>query len=230
MHYNTSEKGRKAIQIRWKTEELRIKSNLSELDEIEKEVLKVRLCGYISGDGSLSVRKEKNGRKHHDIRFYPDHESLIAVFVNDFSKVYAKTPAVRKMKNHYHIHVSCKTACEDLLKMTEFGSLTWRLPNGLRSNQSKVEWLKALFDCEAYVSSKAIQMQSVNKIAIQQIKELLYSFGINSRLYEYKRKNKNWNINYILHIGKKEDRLKYLKQIGFNHVLKLNKLKDSTSI
>ena len=134
------------------------------------------------------------------------------------------------MKNHYHIHVSCKTACEDLLKMTEFSSLTWRLPNELKTDQSKKEWLRALFDCEAYVSPKLIQMQLVNKIAIHQVKNLLYSFGINSRLYEYTRKNKNWNTNYILNIGKREDRLKYLKQIGFNHTLKLNKLKDSVSI
>jgi len=230
MHYNTSEKGHKAITVRWHKEDIRIKSNLSKLDKTERELLTARLCGYISGDGSLSVRKERNGREHHDIRFYPDHESLISIFVNDFDKLYSKIPAVRKMKNHYHIHVSCKTACEDLLKLTKFGSLTWRLPNELKTDQSKIGWLRALFDCEAHVSPKVIQMQSVNRIAINQVKDLLRSFGINSRLYEYTRKNKNWNKNYILHIGKRDDRLRYLKQIGFNHTVKLNKLKDSVSI
>lgn len=86
------------------------------------------------------------------------------------------------------------------------------------------EWLRAYFDCEGYVGKNVIHIQSVNKKGIEKIHELLKEFNIESKIYKYQRKNKNWNTNYLLYILKKESRLNYLKEIGFNHLIKFQKL------
>ena len=184
--------------------------------------------GFLSGDGSVGIRKEnkRNNAIHHDIAFYPDHFSMIGPFIEAFTYLYLKKPLVRKKKNHYSIKVSSKFACLDLIETVDFGLHKWRVPfSFLNTTDSKIEWLRSFFDCEGYVGNRDIRVQSVNKKGLQQVKKLLGELGIESKMYKYERKNENWNTNYILSIMKKDHRKMYLNKIGFNHILKLNKLK-----
>ncbi len=112
-----------------------------------------------------------------------------------------------------------------MIKIAEFGSLNWQFPNQFKSREEKIEWIRAIFDCESYVGPKNIQLQSVSEKGINSIKELLEEFGVNSKIYRYKRKKKKQNTNYLLFISRKENIRKYLKLIGFNHPKKLKKLK-----
>jgi len=73
---------------------------------------------------------------------------------------------------------------------------------------------------------KQIQLQFVNKKGIEDIKNLLETFNIESKIYSYERKNKNWNTNYILSIMKKNSRITFLNEIGFYNLKKLKKLKE----
>jgi len=228
MYSNTSEKGIKAIKIRWSREKERINKNLSTLPESRRLLLTTRICAYIAGDGSLSIRCELEGRKHHDIRFYPDILQLAEYFSVSFYELYSKKTSIKKLRNHYKVNVSCKTACIDLLKLTKYNSKEWIIPKiASKDDNLTIEWLRAFFDCEAYVSKKRIDIQIVNKRGIFQIKNALLKLGINSRMYVYKRKNRLWSTNYILCILKREDRIRYLNIIGFNHQDKLKRLKDS---
>jgi len=141
MYNNTSEKGYAAIKKRWKTEEDKLKNNLLKLDKNTRYLLTARLCGYLAGDGSLCFRTEKdNGREHHDIRFYPDHKSLVSLFVNTFYRLYAKKPSVKELEKHYRIHVSCKFAYKDLSNLSNFGTMTWRLPRFIKTRKLQIEW------------------------------------------------------------------------------------------
>lgn len=226
-----------AAKIRWKNH------NKKEVDAPENiEIiypskipsnfpLIARLCGYISGDGSICVRKEFNKTTtHYDISFYPDHESLIFPFVDAFKRLYAKTPSIKRLNNFYTVRVCSKLASEDLLSITSFKSKEWIVPSKLLdSDSSKIEWIKAYFDSESYVSKNNICVQSVNKEGLYQVKELLNYFGINSKIYEYKRKQKQWSTNYLLFISERNSREAYLNKIGFNHKVKLAKLKSQLS-
>ena len=96
----------------------------------------------------------------------------------------------------------------------------------LKTKTLKREWLRAFFDCEAYVGKRVIQLQSVNNRGINQIKDLLNEFKIESKIYGYERKHEKWNKNYILCVMKKASRERFLKEIGFTHARKLEKLRD----
>ena len=98
--------------------------------------------------------------------------------------------------------------------------------NFLKNETLKIEWLKSFFDGEGHVSNRDIRLQSVNEKGLRQVKQLLSDIGIESRFYKYERKNRNWNTNYILSIIKKDYRKMYLNKIGFNHEIKLSKLKQ----
>lgn len=112
-----------------------------------------------------------------------------------------------------------------MLKSGKFGILNLEIPAWiLSSRKNQIEWLRAFFDCEAYVDKRAIVLKTVNLHGLSQIKVLLNNLEISSRLYQYQPKNKNHKLNHILIIGRKEDRERYKKVIGFNHTTKLKKL------
>ena len=225
-----SEIGKKGAIIRWNKEQNKSKNHLKKISKSNKYVvLKARLLGFLAGDGNIDIRYEKNvkKKKHHDISFYPDHNSMIGPYIEAFTYLYLKKPTIRKKKNYYSVRISSKTACLDLIKTADFGIYKWRVPyHFLDTKESRIEWLKAFFDCEASVSKDQIQVQSVNEQGLIQVKNLLNKLGIECSIHEYKRKNKNWNTNYILCIKKTEMRIKFLNIIGFNHLIKQQKLKN----
>jgi len=192
-----------------------------------KEHLKARVHGYLCGDGSVSMRKEK-GRPcstHADIRFYPDHKSLIQPFVEAFCRIYVKKPTIRDLGAYYSLTVTSMIVARDLLADGSMTSMGWRVPDWvIGSERNSQEWLRAFFDCEAYVGKKDLRVQSVNLQGLRQIACMLRRFGITSREYSYQRKQRGWNTNYHLVIAKHEDRKAFLNLIGFNHVGKLRKL------
>ncbi len=187
--------------------------------------VKAAILGYLIGDGSVFTYKDRNGTNHYGISFYPDDENVAKKFIDYFHKIYGLNLKLKQEKNHYSIKVKNKAIYHDLISITSFGSLNWSIPHGfLHNTLMKVEFLKAFFDCGAYVSKKMIQLQSVNKYGLEDIKKMLEGFEIESKIYRYERKQKNWNTNYILCIMKKDSKEKYLKKIGFSHTPKLRKI------
>ena len=187
---------------------------------------KARIIGFIMGDGSITANDSPSKGSHHDIRFYPDDINVAEMFIKDFEKLYLKKPAIKDGVNHFIIHVSSKPAWDDLVKIGKFNSLNWEFPESLSSKKQKIEWLRAIFDCEAYVDLKKrrIVFQTVSKGGAFSIQNVLKEFDISSKIYTYQRKNPKWNTNYLLFIMGKENVYNFAKEIGFNHALKKNKL------
>lgn len=186
---------------------------------------KARIIGFIMGDGSLTSNDHPSKGSHHEIRFYPDDRYVADLFMKDFEKLYLKKPIIKKLEKYFSIFTSSKPAWEDLKNYGNFSSLNWKLPK-FNSNMEKIEWLKAIFDCEAYVSikNKNISFQTVSKEGAISVNGLLREFGINSKIYTYKRKNPKWNTNYIIFIMGKENVYNFANRINFNHSLKKDKL------
>lgn len=218
---------KKVASNRWKNV---IKKKLDSINKKDKKSkykrLKAKLLGFLAGDGGVYIRIDGNNTTHHDILFCPDHESILNSFIEAFEEFYEKKPFIQNMGNYYRVRVTSKPICLDLTKIARFGTLTWRVPfKYLNSDILKIEWLKSFFDSEGSMCRGQIQIQSVNKEGIYEVKDLLEKFNIESKIYKYERKNKNWNTNYILCIMKKDSRKKFLNKIGFNHIPKLKKLK-----
>lgn len=199
-------------------------------NSFENKILKARICGYLAGDGCISIYKEKKkSSMNYAISFYPDHISMISPFIEAFETLYNRKPYVKKLKNYYSVRIKCKVACLDLLSITTFGTGKWRIPLDFLSEDSlKIEWIKSFFDCEAHVykneNKKQLHLQSINKEGMHQLKELLEYFDISPKLYKYDRKQKNWKRNYLLFIMDKKSRKIYLDKIGFNHSIKQQRL------
>lgn len=227
---NFSKRNRKVAISRWKKEEEKYKYHLKSISKSrEYKNFKARLMGFLAGDGNVDIRKEnkRKNAEHHDVAFYPDHHSMIDSFVESFYFLYLKKPKIVKKDNYYILKVSSKPACLDLIKTATFSTHGWEVPfNFLDTKESKIEWLKAFFDCEAYVGNNNIRVQSVNKEGLQQVKQLLEELKIESKMYKYERKNKKWNTNYVLSINKKSMGIEFLKTVGFNHELKNKKLEN----
>jgi len=217
---NRSEHNRKVALSRWKKvrdrEEKFIRKNSA-----SNRYLKMRMLGYLAGDGYVSVRNEG---KNYTIRFFPDHESLIKPFVEASQKLYGKSPGVKQLKNHYLLSLYSKTVVLDILEEGDLRSLVWRLPS-FNNKKEKVEWLRAFFDSEASVVGTRISLGSVNESGVKQIQELLKEFNVEAKIYKYIQKNDNWNDVFFLIITKKASVKSYFNEIGFNHSLKAEKLK-----
>lgn len=228
MHNGLRERNRRVAESRWKKVE---EMHLSHINKISKSVkykiFKSRLLGFLAGDGSIYIKREKNKNDtNHKVLFYPDHKSMIYPFIEAFSYLYIKQPTIKEYEHYYSVRVSSKFACLDLLKISKVGTYDWEVPFiFLESEKTRIEWLRAFFDCEASILQRQIQLQSVNMNGLFQVKKLLESFKIESKIYKYERKNDKWNTNYILCIMKKESRKNFFDKIGFNHTLKLEKLK-----
>ena len=225
-----SEHNRKVAISRWKKV---FEKQTAKIIETSKKYpyLKARVIGYLMGDGSVTLRHQKEGSNHHTICFYPDDEQMLKSFLYAFKKIYSLVPKIQKVPGHFRVRVGSKAAMIDLLKLGSFRSMEWRIPTQLLTSQDvKREWLRAFYDSEAYVGPQTITVQSVNENGLRQVQELLREFEIESRLYSYERKEKRWNTNYLLHIAKKADRIRFLKHIGFNHSAKHRKLEAFASV
>lgn len=220
-----------ATQERWDKKLLKIKKEIETKTEPWHLELKARLCGYISGDGLVKMRFNKNQKTpRYDFGFYPDDLMMAKSFNDAFFELYGRRFIVRKSKeyNNYILRGTHKEAYLDLIKLGSFGTYDWNVPfEFLTTTKMKTEWIKAFFDAEAHVGKRQIQVQSVNKKGLEEVKQLLEEVGIiTSKIYTYKRKQKNWNINYLLAILRKSEFKNYLKLVGFNHSSKKDKLKS----
>ncbi len=219
-----SQLNRARAKLSWKN---RIEADEIYIREHEKgnEHLRARLNGYLCGDGSVMLRRERGQYERGDISFYPDHLSLIAPYSECLDVLYNKKPNIAKKHNYYQVRVSSICAVRHILSEGIFTAKGWRVPEWVMQNKwCSREWLRAFYDCEGYVGQRRIHLQCVNKKGMDQIREMLGGFDIETRKYVYERKNKNWNTNYHLGIFKKESRYNFLNTIGLNHKEKLRKL------
>jgi len=220
---NIRERNTKNVLSRWKkkhNEELKWIKYTKNID-----FLKARICGYLAGDGNVSIRRENYSNKmHHEIRFFPDHISLIKPYIFAFKRAYNKTPIVKKMKNHYEVRINSKIVVNDLLSLCSFGSKNWTVPK-FNNKKCIVEWLRAMFDSDSYVGNKYIRLKTVNKEGLESVKKALNTLNIETgKIYKYKPKNKKWSTNYILDIRKIDSLKKFSETIGFKHKVKKEKL------
>jgi hypothetical protein len=193
-------------------------------------LLKASICGFLAGDGSVQKRKEKNN-VHYQIDFFPDDKVTRDIYIKQIKEVYKKTPSIRERNNFYAVRITSKVIAEDLFKIAKFGIKEWAAPKTLfMIKGAKENWLKAFFSAEAYVSSKSIKIQTVNREGILDVISMLKSIGIHSTYYEYKPKKENHSKVFMLFINKREDRLKFFNKIGFWHEKKTKTLSEALDL
>lgn len=207
------------------------KNDLIFLKSVENpDEIRSLICGYLAGDGYVKIRKENKREKlHYTVRFFPDHESLIEPFTEAIKKLYNKEARVIKHKSFYEIIIHSKTIVNDLLSFGKFGTYLWKVPK-LKNNQCKVNWLRGIYDADAYVAKDYIRLKCVNESGIVGVRSLLKELGINTTMYRYEPINKNWSTNFILDIRGIGEIMKFSEIVGFNHEQKRLKVSNMIDI
>ena len=156
---------------------------------------------------------------------------MVGVYIQQIKKIYDKIPTVRKDKKFCSVRFTSKVAVEDLYRLAKFGLKRWTLPKSLfKIKGAKQNWLRAFFSAEAYVCSKCIKIQTVNKMGMKDISSLLKEMSIEHNYYEYNSKKKSESPVSIIIIIKKESRLNFYNIIGFWHSKKTKALKESLGL
>jgi len=193
-------------------------------------ILRSEICGFLAGDGSVQIRKEKSFY-HYQLDFFPDDDIMLQRYLKIISLVYNKEPQVLQKHNYYTVRLTSKTIIVDLLKYATFGVQKWNIPiKLLEYHNADKKWLKAFFSAEGTVDNKRIKIQSINEIGMEQVSQLLNNNNIEHKRYKYKPKNVNYNEVHIIMIFKKEARRIFQKKVGFYHSKKELTLKKSLDL
>jgi len=223
-----SERNKKVALARWN------KVHTRQTEKIPRDskslLLKAAICGFLSGDGSVQKRKEKEFY-HHQIDFFPDNKLMMETYIKQIKTIYSKVPTIRKNNKFYSVRFTSKVAVEDMSNLAKFGLKRWTLPKILfKIEGAKENWLRAFFSAEAYVGRRCIKIQTVNKKGMKEISKILEDLGIDNNYYEYNPKKASDSLVSILFITKKESRLKFYNLIGFWHSKKTKALKESLGL
>jgi hypothetical protein len=198
--------------------------------DAESLINKAAICGFLAGDGSVKLRKEKSN-VHHEIKFFPDDPEMLEYFCGAMKHVYGRIFSIKLRNNFYYVRLTSRTIYEDLIEHSTFGLLDWSLPWKLfKINGAKEAWLRAFFSAEAYVGPKCIKIQTINKKGMGQVSQLLREMEIDHRCYEYLPKNKKHSPVSIIFINKKKSRELFRQKIGFWHSKKSNTLSKTLGL
>jgi hypothetical protein len=157
-----SERNRKVALSRWSKFHKQEREKFQNTNEMLG--FKSAICGFLSGDGSVQVRKEESFL-HYQVDFFPDDDVMLETYLEFIKKLYNKRPSVRKKGKLDYVRLSSKSVVEDLLSISSFGLKKWKIPSKLFSESgAKEAWLRAFFSAEAYVGPKTIRLQTINQV------------------------------------------------------------------
>jgi hypothetical protein len=221
-----SERNKKVAIARWKN------IHTKERELIPKTkfaiLLKSAISGLLAGDGSVQVRKKNS---HYQVDFFPDDLEMLDFYCKSIFKLYKKRPLIIDKESYYSVRFTSKVAVIDLRNYASFGLKSWRIPRFKYSSDcEKINWLKGFFSAEAYVGKDCIRVQTVNKVGMVQISNLLNKLKIDHKTYSYLPKRENHSMVYIITILKKEARILYFERIGFYHQKKVAKLQETLNL
>ncbi len=115
--------------------------------------LKAAICGFLAGDGSVQVRKEKNFY-HYQLDFFPDDEEMLKTYMDAIKYIYNKVPSIRRRDNVFIVRITSKVIVQDILRDASFGIKTWSLPNNLFGRNTPTLWVDWVLHLKSKVPEK----------------------------------------------------------------------------
>lgn len=183
--------------------------------------------GYLCGDGYISSRNLEPCIKftNTNLKLVKDFKKRIESLWNIKHRITIKK--VKNKKDLYCYSATKKEIYEELIKYGPYHTENWEIPIKYLDRKGLRLWLRAFFDCEAWLQfrphqTRTIAIHSLNHNGLIQIqKQLKDVFNINSVV----TKRKTRNISYLGIYGK-DDLIKFQKEINFLHDEKRKKLKN----
>ncbi len=194
--------------------------------ESKAEVPIPYLVGMVLGDGHL---------RHGLVEFVNTEDSLIDAFCNEISPLTNNKVSVKDYGNFSRVKVNDTKLSKELNKKYSipFGNKTKKFKIDKKllksTNETISDAVKALFDCEAHVNTKAncIQFSTANKDLALKVPLILMRFGIHSSFYSQEKDGKgNKGPYYWISIYGRDNLEKFRKHICFRHEKKKTKLNE----
>jgi len=164
---------------------------------------KAEIIGLLCSDGTHfvcyseymewhNIRKKRYFKKRRTerIEFTNKNNDLLIHFRNLILKVYSETPKI-KFK-WFKVRLIKKKFLNDLLRFTDFGWNKWRIPKQIIDNTKNVKaaFIRGVYEGDGTKlqwrgKQPYLEFHMYNKKGLKQLKKLLYSLGIKSKLYLY---------------------------------------------
>lgn len=178
--------------------------------------------GYLCADGYVCASPPHQKHRYYSIGFRNTNYTLLKDFQENFYKAFEVKPRLIKSQR---CRLYSKKIYNKLMENGPYHSNNWKYP-ALSKDKSRY-WLRAFFDCEAWIISnkrktRSICLESINRNQLPLIKKELKKFDINSRIY--RRKNRKTS---VIIIPDKESIINFEKEIGFLHPKKKEKLRKA---
>ncbi|NCO11784.1 hypothetical protein GW924_04285 [Candidatus Pacearchaeota archaeon] len=180
---------------------------------------------YLCSDGYVIKNPPIQKQRYYYIGFRNTNETLLKDFQKKFYNYFGVLPRLRKGER-------CIVQKKDIYyKLIErFGSFyskDWKVPK-INKNILGI-WLRAVFDCEGWVTVKSHQsrmvgLEIINFEGAKGIRKFLSQLGIESKI----KKRKGRNLFGIYIYGKK-NLINFRKKIGFLHPDKKKKIDEALS-
>lgn len=185
------------------------------------------LCGdgcltkyFVSGGpGDISRYNRKNKRRLRYLIVYTNNrKELLKKFKNNLRILFPDIKFSCSKENE--VRTRNKSIVKFFEKFGNFKSREWKIPKEIMNGKIRVKtaWLKSFFDDEGTIKGNRVISSSVNRNGMKQVHILLNRLKIKNKLKHYKTKS-----DVIVYNQKR-----YEKLIGFDHKLKLVKLKGRT--
>jgi len=179
---------------------------------------------YLCSDGMV-----KQFGKHYHIKFTNITQELLEDFNKRFFREFGIKPKEYKEKHITRLLIYDKTLFLELIKFGPYDSRNWAAPIKFLTKNTASIWLRSFFDAEAWVElqkakNRAVRVDCINLDGLQQISNLLQSFGIRSQI-TCRKQNYMWRLN----ICGKENLKKFADKIGFLHISKNNLLNEAAN-
>lgn len=177
--------------------------------------------GYLCADGYVIRNPETQKHKYYAIGLRNQNVALLKDFQKRFHSVFGVKPHAGQDR----ARINSKEIYNKLTRDWNFYSNSWRLP--VMSTENLKFWLRAFFDCEAWVEvqgrkNRRIGLDSINHEGLIEIQKSLKLFGIESQIRTVKDRN-----IFRLQIFGKTNIENFAKKIGFVHPDKNKKLEKA---
>jgi intein-encoded DNA endonuclease-like protein len=196
------------------------------------------ILGVLCGDGYLSKDKKSTyeiGLRTIDKDFALTFKSSLQKIFNLFPVIKIIPPGVCKIrgklykcKKQFKVVIFSKRIYNNLLKFDAIGKFktkTWRIPKEIMNSKNEKiigMFLRGFLDSEATAGEYCIEIASINKKGLNDIKYLLSKLGIR-RFYFYE----DWKNVWKLIISGKDNLFLIYQKIGFTIERKQSVLKNS---
>lgn len=178
---------------------------------------------YLCADGYVIKNPKMQIHKYYLIGLRNTNETLLLDFQRRFNEFFGLTPIICK---DGRCRIQNKDIYHFLTSDFSYYSHEWKMPKLSKRNLSF--WLRAFFDCEAWVfvkkgQDRRIGVDSVNEKGLYTIKqELSKYFNIDSRIKKVEKRNL-----CRLYIYGRDNFEKFRNHIGFLHPDKRKKLDEA---